>query len=114
MKKTDLLARISIDPNIAAIREIANIAVRDPQRRAKFAEICKSPQVVRVEGMPRNCRIAKVLIDADYRMKMVAQGSVILPISAPFAGTTNTPFSFMRSARSCASSQNTVTKKPPS
>ncbi len=30
------------------------------------------------------------------------------------AGTTNTPFSFIRSARSFASSANTVTKKPPS
>ena len=33
---------------------------------------------------------------------------------APFAGTTKTPFSFIREARSWASSANTVTKNPPS
>src|SRR5271156_6353260 len=34
--------------------------------------------------MPRNTRVAKTLVDADYRMKMVGQGTVTLPISSPF------------------------------
>ena len=78
---------ISIDPNLDAYRELDKIAVRDPARKTKHARVCANPQTVRVEGMPRNSRVAKVLVDADYRMKMVSQGSLTLPISSPFPGT---------------------------
>lgn len=78
---------ISIDPDLNVYRELDKIAVRDPARKAKHAAICARPQTVRVEGMPHNSRVAKVLVEADYRMKMVSQGDVILPIASPFPGT---------------------------
>jgi hypothetical protein len=75
---------ISIDPDHEALKRIESIDLADPARKEKFAEICKYPQTVRVEGMERNSRIAKVLIDADYRMKQVGQGTARLPINSPF------------------------------
>src|SRR5581483_8903819 len=75
---------ISIDPDPAVFRQINQQDLLSASGQQRFAELCKSPQTVRVEGMPRNTRVAKVLVDADYRMKMVGQGTVTLPISSPF------------------------------
>lgn len=77
---------ISIDPNLEAIRELATINGRDTKRREKHARICSQAQTVRIEGMPRHTRVVKALVDADYRMKQVAQGTIELPIEQPFPG----------------------------
>jgi hypothetical protein len=75
---------ISIDPDTAVWRKLDSINLNAPDGEERQREVCKSPQTVRVEGMPRNTRIASVLVDADYRMKQVGQGSISLPISSPF------------------------------
>ncbi len=75
---------ISIDPDPDVFRALRKLDVFTPSGQQQFAELCRTPQTVRVEGMPRNTRVAKVLVDADYRMKMVSQGTVKLPISSPF------------------------------
>jgi hypothetical protein len=75
---------ISIDPNPEVFQRLRAITAMDSARKEKHAELCRTPQKVRVEGMPRHTRLAKVLVDADYRMKMVAQGTVELPINSPF------------------------------
>jgi hypothetical protein len=80
---------VSIDPNVEILRQIREINLLSRGGKERFSEICGSPQTVRVEGMPHNSRVAKVLIDADYRMKMVAQGTVKLPITTPFPSSFN-------------------------
>ena len=76
---------ISIDPNpeVWAALDALSLDTRAPTR--KHDEICAQSQTVRVEGMPRSTRIAKVLVEADYRMKKVAQGLVKLPIRPTIA-----------------------------
>jgi hypothetical protein len=46
----------------------------------KWMQTCKEPQAVRVLGMPFNCNVAKVLVDADYHMKRVTDGTDSLGI----------------------------------
>jgi hypothetical protein len=75
---------ISIDPVASTSRQFAALNLRTSEGQARFRQICATPQTVRVEGMPRNTRLAKALVDADYRMKMVGQGSVTLPIQNGF------------------------------
>lgn len=75
---------VSIDPDVVVLRQLREIDFLLPDGKKRHSEMCKSPQTVRVEGMPRNSRAAKVLIEADYRMKMVTQGTVNLPIQSPF------------------------------
>jgi hypothetical protein len=75
---------ISIDPDPEMYRQLRKLNVATPEGRRQFDLICRRPQVVRVEGMPRHSRLAKVLVDADYRMKLVGQGQVELPIASPF------------------------------
>lgn len=74
---------ISIDP-VAFTSQFNGINLRTPDGQARWREVCGTPQTVRIEGMPRNTRLAKSLVDADYRMKMVGQGMVSLPIQSPF------------------------------
>ncbi len=75
---------ISIDPDTAILGQLRELDLMTTNGKKRHAELCKSPQTVRVEGMPRSSRVAKVLVDADYRMKMVSQGTVNLPIKSPF------------------------------
>jgi hypothetical protein len=75
---------ISIDPVPAVFPRLASVNLRNTEGQAHFREICATPQPVRIEGMPRNTRVAKTLVDADYRMKMVGQGTVSLPIRSGF------------------------------
>jgi hypothetical protein len=77
---------ISIDPDPDVFRALRALDVAKPAGRQQFAQICARPQTVRVEGMPRHTRLAKALVDADYRMKRVGQGTVTLPITSPFPG----------------------------
>ncbi|MGO9547188.1 MAG: DUF1598 domain-containing protein [Rhodomicrobium sp.] len=75
---------ISIDPDVEVLRKLRGIDLFADDADERHAELCGKPQTVRVEGMPRDTRVAKVLIDADYRMKMVSQGIEELPIDDPF------------------------------
>jgi hypothetical protein len=51
----------------------------------RFKKACQQvSRYPRVLGMPRNCITAKILLDADYRMKEVAPGHTRLLISSPF------------------------------
>jgi hypothetical protein len=77
-------ALISIDPNPDVLKRLRELNLFSPGGLDQRARMCASPQTVRVEGMPRDTRVAKVLVDADYRMKQVSQGSVKLPIPSPF------------------------------
>jgi hypothetical protein len=51
----------------------------------RFAEICSPAHKVYVLGMPRDTRVANVLVNADYRMKLVFTNKVSLPIHNPFS-----------------------------
>ena len=75
---------ISIDPVAAIFPQLSGLNLRTPEGQGRFRQVCATAQPVRIEGMPRNTRLAKVLVDADYRMKMVGQGSVRLPIQSAF------------------------------
>ena len=79
----------SIDPNPDTIRALESVGDRlssepDEQRRELIAEECKAvgarPQNVRVMGVPFDSRFAKVMVDADYYMKRLVDGSVDLGI----------------------------------
>jgi hypothetical protein len=77
---------ISIDPVDSSMDAAMAVNTIDSRGRDRFRELCAMPQKVRVDGMPRNTRLAKVLVDADYRMKQVGQGSVKLPIRPALIG----------------------------
>jgi hypothetical protein len=47
----------------------------------QWNEVCSEPQNVRVIGVPFNTRFARVMVDADYYMKKIADGSVSLNVS---------------------------------
>ena len=79
-------AAISLDTNPEVFHRLHEFQTANVDGRRKYAELCKTPQKVRVDGMIRHTRVAKVLIDADYRMKRVGQGLETLPISSPFPG----------------------------
>lgn len=79
----------SIDPNPAVIAQLrdfhlpqADISSADAlqARTEAWKNIGKQPQNVRVLGVPFDCRFAKVMVDADYYMKRIVNGSVQLGI----------------------------------
>jgi hypothetical protein len=80
------VAAISIDTDPEVFRRLHDFQTANAEGRRKYAELCKTPQKVRVDGMTRHSRVAKVLVDADYRMKRIGQGTQTLPISSPFPG----------------------------
>ncbi len=79
----------SIDPDPGVLRELQEVAGRissgsDPSgvqnRLNKWRNVCGKPQKVRVLGIPFNTRFGKVMVDADYYMKRLVDGSVTLDI----------------------------------
>jgi hypothetical protein len=87
---------ISIDPDPELFSRLSLIKVlSDPNGQKRYAELCRAPQTVRVDGLPRHSRVAKTLVEADYRMKLIAQGHVRLPINPPLMG----PFDRSRQSR---------------
>lgn len=77
----------SIDPNPQTMRDLRTIPDvdlgDDGQVKAyldKWNEIGRRPQKVRVMGVPFDSRFAKVMVDADYYMKRLVNGSVTLDI----------------------------------
>lgn len=79
----------SIDPDPNVIQELQNIGDRmragGPGNRmedieADWSRAGRSPQNVRVMGVPFDSRFAKVMVDADYYMKRLVNGTVQLDI----------------------------------
>lgn len=79
----------SIDPNPAVIAQLRDFQATHPTpttlealnaRTEDWKKIGSQPQKVRVLGVPFDCRFAKVMVDADYYMKRIVNGSVDLGI----------------------------------
>lgn len=77
---------ISLDPDPEIWQRMSKMNTLTPQGRQQYADACRLPQTVRVDGMQRHTRVAKLLVDADYKMKKVGAGLETLPISSPFIG----------------------------
>jgi hypothetical protein len=81
---------ISIDPMAETLREIAQISRALGQNRGREAveqaigrwqQVCAAPQQVRVMGVPRPSHFARVMLDADYRLKQITDGTDRLEVS---------------------------------
>lgn len=79
----------SIDPDpqmLSKLRKVSeDIAAGDSEKEIKrsiedWHSTCRSPQAVRVVGVPFNTRFARVMVKADYDMKTLADGSDSLDI----------------------------------
>ena len=73
----------SIDPSpdvIAGLRDIGESArghaADMDDRMDEWCEICSQPQQVRVMGVPFDSHFARVMVDADYLMKRLVDGSL--------------------------------------
>lgn len=81
----------SIDPNPDVVRQLDNIGDRIFSQATseaiqkeieKWHAICEQPQNVRILGIPFNTRFAKTMVEADYNMKRLADGSQSLEIDS--------------------------------
>lgn len=77
----------SIDPDPQTMRDLRRIGdcdlANDDSIKTyldKWDEVGRRPQKVRVMGVPFDTRFAKVMVDADYYMKRLVNGSVTLDI----------------------------------
>ena len=78
----------SIDPDPNVLRQLQLVGIRmraDSEAGAEsaldeWAQIGRRPQNVRVMGVPFDSRFAGVMVDADYYMKRLTNGSVKLDI----------------------------------
>ena len=79
----------SIDPDPSVMRELQRIfdgieRTQDPDRSRlgfeHWLEVARSPQQVRVLGVPFATHFAKVTVDADYYMKRLTDGSETIDI----------------------------------
>jgi hypothetical protein len=68
----------SIDPDPAVVQQLSELARIDvsDETMDQWCDICDQPQRVRVMGVPFDSRFAKVMVDADYLMKRLADGSI--------------------------------------
>ncbi len=79
----------SIDPTEAGHRRLAALLDQqkrrrgkvDPRRMSAAVKQAFGPQTVRVTGVPATSHFAHVLVAADYRMKRIAMGLEMAPIS---------------------------------
>ncbi len=85
----------SIDPDPAVIQRLKDLGDTDApdsaamqQQMQQWCDICSEPQSVRLLGIPFDTHFAKVMVDADYLMKRLVDGSVTLDI-AGFASLTD-------------------------
>ena len=77
----------SIDPNPETIQRlqhagsgILSASGEMEESLQEWHSICQKPQKVRVMGIPFHNRFAKIMVDADYYMKRLVDGSVSLRI----------------------------------
>lgn len=75
----------SIDPDPGVIHRLSEISERIGAQQPtedieaairEWEAACETPQKVRVMGVPRNSHFANVMVDADYLLKHLADGSV--------------------------------------
>lgn len=79
---------ISLDPDKGQTPSLGQISGSDAAAKQQYLQACsQQPQTVRVDSLPRHSRVTKVLVEADYRMKQVAQGTLQLPVNPPLLGT---------------------------
>ncbi len=79
---------ISLDPDRSQTPGLDQISGRDAAAKQQYLRMCsQQPQMVRVDSLPRHSRVTKVLVEADYRMKQVSQGTLQLPVDPPLPGT---------------------------
>ncbi|BBO08915.1 SEC-C metal-binding domain-containing protein [Bradyrhizobium sp. TM102] len=79
---------ISLDPDRSQTPGLDQIAGRDAAAKQQYLRMCsQQPQMVRVDALPRHSRVTKVLVEADYRMQQVSQGTLQLPVDPPLPGT---------------------------
>ncbi len=76
----------SIDPNAKVLAQLNELSQRlnsvtDAEAKDTVIEmwhdICKLPQTVRVFGIPFESRFASVMVDADYLLKRIVDGSFV-------------------------------------
>lgn len=79
----------SIDPDPRVLRQLQQVQAErsiseDPDSLKQFTDewtaVGRQPQKVRVMGVPFDSRFARVMVDADYYMKRLVNGSVELGI----------------------------------
>ncbi len=72
----------SIDPDPAVVQQLSELAQIDVSDGTmdQWCDICDQPQRVRVMGVPFDSRFAKVMVDADYLMKRLADGSIQMQV----------------------------------
>ncbi len=79
----------SIDPDPRVLHELQQRTDQifnnsDPKRVQKdlsqWHNVCRQPQQVRVLGIPYDSRFGKIMVEADYYMKRLVDGSVTLDI----------------------------------
>jgi len=79
----------SIDPNPAVLQQLQAVGEKlsvatTPEEKQKCLDewnaVGSGPQNVRVMGVPFDSRFAKVMVDADYYMKRLVNGTVTLDI----------------------------------
>lgn len=70
----------SIDPDPNVIQRLR--AMKDytlPANTAPWDAVCRSPQQVRIFGVPIDVRFSQVMVKADYDMKRLTNGMDVLP-----------------------------------
>jgi len=93
----------SIDPHPAVIQQLKDLGDAAEagafetvdQQMQLWSQICSQPQNVRVMGVPGDSHFAKVMVDADYLMKQLVDGSVSLDIPG-FASLTDASLAIAR------------------
>ncbi|TXN17230.1 DUF1598 domain-containing protein [Methylobacterium sp. WL122] len=86
-KRNSRESSISIDPNQEYLKELDSVDLFSKAGPQNFQRICRAPQTVAVYNLPRMSRVVKVLVDADYRMKLVGQSQIKLPNNINLPGT---------------------------
>jgi len=94
----------SIDPDPSVLRLLEEPAEqilkeRNPEKiqrhLTRWHTVCRQPQQVRVLGIPYDSRFARVMVEADYYMKRLVDGSVTLDTPG-FASLTDITLSIAR------------------
>jgi hypothetical protein len=84
-------------PVMAKVGEAMKNGKRDNFRR--YDALCREySNYSRVEGMPPDSQVAKTLLDADYRMKLVSWGGATLPIKGHFKSVFELQLDVIRAA----------------
>ena len=80
----------SIDPDPSVIRQLERLGQRilsgpgaEDGRFEEWRQVCARPQAVRVAGVPFDSRFARIMVQADYDMKSLVDGSDPLPGIGP-------------------------------